>query len=90
MRVGIYARVSTVDQTCENQLIDLRRYVEARGWLVFKGPGNRPEVGLWRCTPRRGRRTPWQACCASRGPGVLSLALPQPVLRRLDADNSDG
>ena len=32
MRAGIYARVSTTDQTCENQLIDLRRYCEARGW----------------------------------------------------------
>lgn len=29
---GIYARVSTSDQTCENQLIELRRYCEARGW----------------------------------------------------------
>ena len=36
MRVGVYARVSTLDQTCENQLLDLRRYVEARGWTVFK------------------------------------------------------
>ena len=25
------------------------------GRLVFKGPGNRPEVGLWRCTPGRWR-----------------------------------
>ena len=32
MRVAIYARVSTADQTCENQLIDLRRYCAARGW----------------------------------------------------------
>jgi DNA invertase Pin-like site-specific DNA recombinase len=31
---AIYARVSTFDQTCENQLIDLRRYVEARGWIA--------------------------------------------------------
>src|SRR4029453_3834644 len=30
-RAGIYARVSTVDQTCENQLIELCRYCEARG-----------------------------------------------------------
>src|SRR5687768_13191382 len=36
MRVGIYARVSTTDQTCDNQLLDLRRYVDARGWTVFK------------------------------------------------------
>lgn len=33
-RVAIYARVSTVDQTCENQLLELRRYVEARGWTA--------------------------------------------------------
>lgn len=32
MNAGIYARVSTADQTCENQLAELRRYVTARGW----------------------------------------------------------
>lgn len=31
-RVGVYARVSTAEQTTENQLLELRRYVEARGW----------------------------------------------------------
>lgn len=31
-RVGIYARVSTVEQKTENQLLELRRYAEARGW----------------------------------------------------------
>src|SRR5437773_4017849 len=31
-RVAIYARVSTSDQTCENQLNDLREYCRARGW----------------------------------------------------------
>lgn len=35
-RVAIYARVSTIDQHCDNQLLELRRYVEARGWRVFK------------------------------------------------------
>jgi DNA invertase Pin-like site-specific DNA recombinase len=34
MRAGIYARVSTSDQTTENQLIELRRYVGQRGWEV--------------------------------------------------------
>lgn len=34
MRVAIYARVSTVDQTCEMQLRELREYVERRGWKV--------------------------------------------------------
>jgi DNA invertase Pin-like site-specific DNA recombinase len=31
-RVALYARVSTTAQDCDNQLIELRRYVEARGW----------------------------------------------------------
>src|SRR5262249_44591841 len=31
MRAAIYARVSTFDQEPENQLQELRRYVEARG-----------------------------------------------------------
>ena len=33
-RVGIYCRVSTKDQTSENQLLDLRKYCEARGWVI--------------------------------------------------------
>jgi DNA invertase Pin-like site-specific DNA recombinase len=33
-RVAIYARVSTLDQQPENQLLELRRYAEARGWRV--------------------------------------------------------
>jgi putative DNA-invertase from lambdoid prophage Rac len=32
MKAAIYARVSTFDQEPENQLQELRRYVEARGW----------------------------------------------------------
>jgi hypothetical protein len=31
---ALYARVSTTDQTCENQLLELRRYCEARGWTA--------------------------------------------------------
>src|SRR6516162_5758693 len=34
MRAAIYARVSTIDQEPENQLQELRRYVEARGWTA--------------------------------------------------------
>jgi DNA invertase Pin-like site-specific DNA recombinase len=36
MRAAIYARVSTsnVTQTCENQLLELRRYCDARGWEI--------------------------------------------------------
>jgi len=32
MRSAIYARVSTFDQEPENQLAEIRRYAEARGW----------------------------------------------------------
>ncbi len=31
-RVALYARVSTVEQTCDTQLHDLREYCAARGW----------------------------------------------------------
>jgi DNA invertase Pin-like site-specific DNA recombinase len=34
MTAALYARVSTTDQTCENQLAELRRYASARGWSV--------------------------------------------------------
>jgi hypothetical protein len=33
MRVGIYARVSTVDQCCEMQL---REYAARRGWIITR------------------------------------------------------
>ena len=32
MKAAIYARVSTLDQEPENQLAELRRYTQARGW----------------------------------------------------------
>jgi len=36
MRAAIYARVSTSEQTADNQLLELRRYVEARGWTAVE------------------------------------------------------
>ena len=51
MRAAIYARVSTFEQEPENQLQELRRYVEARGWTgtefvvlttAYKGQHVRP------------------------------------------------
>jgi DNA invertase Pin-like site-specific DNA recombinase len=36
MKVAVYARVSTSEQTAENQLLELRRYVEARGWTAVE------------------------------------------------------
>jgi DNA invertase Pin-like site-specific DNA recombinase len=34
LRAAIYARVSTTEQTADNQLIEIRRYIEARGWTA--------------------------------------------------------
>ena len=34
MRAALYARVSTADQTTDNQTDELRCYAEARGWTV--------------------------------------------------------
>jgi DNA invertase Pin-like site-specific DNA recombinase len=36
MRCALYARVSTSEQEPENQLQELRRYAEARGWSVVE------------------------------------------------------
>ncbi len=36
MRAAIYARVSTLDQEPENQLQELRRYVQARSWSAVE------------------------------------------------------
>ena len=36
MRIAIYARVSTSDQSTESQLLDLRRYTSDRGWSVYQ------------------------------------------------------
>lgn len=36
MRIGIYARVSTKDQSCELQLRDLRTYCGARGFELIR------------------------------------------------------
>ena len=54
-RVGIYLRVSTNDQTVENQRLDILRAAEQRGWTVvgeyadcgisgMKGRDKRPEL----------------------------------------------
>ena len=36
MRVGLYARCSTTEQTVLNQLLEVRRYCEARGWTIHR------------------------------------------------------
>ncbi len=35
-RVGIYARVSTSEQNVDIQLVELRKYVQDRGWTIYK------------------------------------------------------
>ena len=54
MRIALYARVSTTDQSCEMQFRELRRYAAQRGWQVFDeyvdtgwsgGPGQPPGTG---------------------------------------------
>jgi DNA invertase Pin-like site-specific DNA recombinase len=49
MRAAIYARVSTTDQTVDNQLLELRRYVEARHWT----PTEYVDVGVSGAKDRR-------------------------------------
>jgi DNA invertase Pin-like site-specific DNA recombinase len=36
MKAAIYGRVSTGEQVVDNQLIELRRYVTARGWEAVR------------------------------------------------------
>jgi DNA invertase Pin-like site-specific DNA recombinase len=36
MKAAIYVRVSTLDQAPENQLLELRRYIEARAWVAVE------------------------------------------------------
>ncbi len=35
-RVAIYCRVSTLDQSTDSQILDLRHYTKERGWKLFK------------------------------------------------------
>lgn len=54
-KIAVYARVSTAEQHPENQLLELRRYAEARGWVVVNeyvdrgvsgAKDNRPALNL--------------------------------------------
>lgn len=45
-RVALYGRVSTNEQTCENQVRDLREHCRARGWTEVRG-----FHGLWHFRP---------------------------------------
>jgi DNA invertase Pin-like site-specific DNA recombinase len=56
MKAAIYARVSTLDQEPENQLQELRRYVNARGWSAteFVDRGGVAGAGGLTTVERRG------------------------------------
>jgi len=63
VRIALYARVSTTDQDADLQLVELRRYAAARGWVIaneFVDRGvsgaatSRPALGqLWAAARRR-------------------------------------
>ena len=64
LRAAIYARVGPADQTADYQPIELRRYVEARGWVRIEfvdtgvsGPKDRRPAldALLKDTKRRAR-----------------------------------
>lgn len=61
MKAAIYARVSTFDQEPENQPVELRRYVEARGWTAtayvdkgVSGSKDRGRIRFWSSPASRG------------------------------------
>jgi DNA invertase Pin-like site-specific DNA recombinase len=44
MRAALYFQTSTIEQTTENQALELRQYLKARGWslLTFAEAGLNP------------------------------------------------
>ena len=90
MRAGVYARVSTTDQHCENQLVELRRYCEARGGLSQGVCGS----GRQRCEGTRPalddlvgmRSAAGSTCwCLEAGPPRKEPAALDPAARRPQA-----
>ncbi len=85
MRAALYARVSTFDQEPENQLQELRRYAEARGWT----PAEYVDRGVSGAKDRRHGHAPLTAnpAGASQGLGhrsqVLNIFLRGCVLQRV-------
>jgi DNA invertase Pin-like site-specific DNA recombinase len=61
-RAALYARVSTSDQTCENQLLELRRFAAARGWE----PVEYLDSGVSGAKERRPQLDALMAACRSR------------------------
>jgi DNA invertase Pin-like site-specific DNA recombinase len=73
MKAAIYARVSTLDQEPENQLMELRRYLGARGWTaveyVDRGvSGAKDAAGAESDAGRRATPTARRYCLLAAGP----------------------
>jgi DNA invertase Pin-like site-specific DNA recombinase len=71
MRVALYCRVSTTDQTCENQLRDLRDYCQARGW---ESPQEYVDHGVSGATDRRPALDALMAAVRGRKLDVVAVA----------------
>jgi hypothetical protein len=77
MKAAIYARVSTLDQEPENQLQELRRYLQARDWpaveYVDRGVSGRRTVAppSISCSPMRGAGG---STCSCAGGSIVSGA----------------
>ena len=86
-RAAVYARVSRLDQEPENQLAELRRYVEARGWSateyvdrgVSGGKDRRPRPRP--AHPRRQTQTVRRPGLLATGPTRPQPPSPHPFLR---------
>ncbi|MCX7806164.1 MAG: recombinase family protein [Planctomycetota bacterium] len=67
-RVAIYARVSTAEQSCDAQLLDLRRYAAERGWTVQGEYVDRGVSGAKESRPELDRM---MDACRKRGADVV-------------------
>lgn len=68
-RVGIYVRVSTNDQTTDNQLLELRRVATQRGWTIAEIYS---DVGVSGAT-ERGQRPYFDKLCKDAAKGKLDM-----------------
>ena len=70
-RVGIYLRVSTAGQTTDNQLLELRRVAEQRGWLVAQLYEDNGISGI----KGREKRPAFDQLCKDAARGKLDLVM---------------
>lgn len=68
-RVGIYLRVSTNDQTTDNQLLDLRRVADQRGWQIVQDYADQGISG----STGRDKRPAFDRMCTDAAKGRLDI-----------------